>query len=224
MSGDNVDFSLVIANFNRAQFIDRAIRSCLMQIILRRNVEIIVVDDASTDGSVDIIREFGSEVRLIRQASNQGVAAASNTGLAAARGTYWMRVDSDDFLNTHACVFLGSILDENPDIDFVYCDHHRVDVRGVKVSRVRLDNAEALYEHGAGILFRTAKLREIGGYDADLRNAEDRDLLIRLQAAGAQGYHLPVSLYRYYIHGGNISLGADRDAYKSIIADRHGRD
>ena len=216
-----MDFTLVITNYNREQFIDRAIRSCLMQMILRRTVEIIVVDDASTDGSIEIVREFSNDVQVFRQEANQGVAAASNVGLAHARGRYWMRVDADDFLNSHACAFLGSILDENPDIDFVYCDHHRVDVRGVKVSRVRLDNDEALYEHGAGVLFRTEKLREIGGYDASLRNAEDRDLLMRLRADNAKGYYLPVSLYRYYIHGGNISLGADREVYRTMVTDRH---
>jgi len=219
-----VHFSLVITNYNRSQFIDRAIRSCMMQVIFRRQIEIIVVDDASTDDSINIIREFSNDVRLIRRSENQGVAAASNIGLENSRGEYWMRVDSDDFLNTHACAFLGSILDENPEIDFVYCDHHRVDVRGVKISRVRLDNDEALFEHGAGVLFRTALLREIGGYDATLRNAEDRDLLMRLRARGARGYYLPVSLYRYYIHGDNISLGADRETYKAIVADRHGAD
>ena len=216
-----MDFSLVITNYNREQFIDRAIRSCLMQMILRRTVEIIVVDDASTDRSAEIVREFSNDVRMFRQDSNQGVAAASNVGLENASGRYWMRVDSDDFLNAHACAFLGSILDENPDIDFVYCDHHRVDVRGVKVSRVSLDSDEALFEHGAGVLFRTEALREIGGYDASLRNAEDRDLLMRLRAAGAKGYYLPVSLYRYYIHGANISLGSDREAYRAMVTDRH---
>jgi len=216
-----MDFTLVITNYNREQFIDRAIRSCLMQMILRRTVEIILVDDASTDGSIEIVREFGNEVRVFRQEVNQGVAAASNVGLEHAQGRYWMRVDSDDFLNAHACAFLGSILDENPDIDFAYCDHHRVDVRGVKISRVRLDNDEALYEHGAGVLFRTESLREIGGYDASLRNAEDRDLLMRLRAQGVKGYYLPVSLYRYYIHGDNISLGDDREAYKTLVTDRH---
>jgi glycosyltransferase involved in cell wall biosynthesis len=218
------DFSLVITNYNREQFIDRAIRSCLMQIVLRRAIEVIVVDDASTDASIDIIREFSNDVRLIRQDTNQGVAAASNVGLEAARGHYWMRVDADDFLNTHACAFLGSILDENPEVDFVYCDHHRVDVRGVKISRVRLDTDEALYEHGAGVLFRTERLRELGGYDPVLRNAEDRDLLMRLRAEGSQGYYLPVSLYRYYIHGDNISLGEDREAYRSMVTDRHSPD
>ncbi|MBT3931737.1 MAG: glycosyltransferase [Rhodospirillaceae bacterium] len=219
-----MDFSLVITNYNRERFIDRAIRSCLMQIILRRPIEIIVVDDASTDGSLDIIREFSHDVQVFEQDRNQGVAAASNVGLANASGRYWMRVDADDFLNTYACAFLGSILDENPDIDFVYCDHHRVDLRGVKVSRVRLDNDETLFEHGAGVLFRTEKLREIGGYDEDLRNAEDRDLLMRLRAAGSKGYYLPVSLYRYYIHGANISLGDDRDGYRSMVTDRHSGD
>ena len=133
-----------------------------------------------------------------------------------------MRVDADDFLNAYACAFMGTILDENPGIDFVYCDHYRVDEQGAKISKIRLDNENALFEHGAGVLFRTAALREVGGYDADLRNCEDYDLLLRLKQKGRQGYYLPVPLYRYYIHGQNMTLGADREAYRKIVEKKHG--
>lgn len=216
------DFTLVITNYNRAQFIDRAIRSCLSQLVLRRSIEIIVVDDASSDKSLDIVREFSNDVRLFTNDTNKGVAHASNVALEKARGRYWMRVDADDFLNMYACAFMGGILDENADIDFVYCDHFRVDVRGVKISKVRLDSEEVLLEHGAGVLFRTKALRQIGGYDDSLRNCEDYDLLHRLKQNGARGYYLPYPLYRYYIHGDNITLTDERIEFKKIVKKKHG--
>lgn len=217
-----IDFTLVITNYNKARFIDRAIRSCLMQLVFRRNIEIIVVDDASSDNSLQIVQEFKNDVRLLVNETNKGVAHASNLALANSQGRYWMRVDADDFLNMYACAFMAGILDENEDITFVYCDHYRVDVHGVKVSKVRLDSDEALYEHGAGVLFRTEDLREFGGYDESLRNCEDYDLLYRLKRAGRKGHYLPIPLYRYYIHGDNITLTPERQEFKKRVEQKHG--
>lgn len=61
---NNADITLVICNYNRAEFIDRAIRSCLNQFIMNRKIEVIVVDDASTDNSISIIQEFNDEIKL----------------------------------------------------------------------------------------------------------------------------------------------------------------
>ena len=216
-----LDFSLVITNYNRENYIDRAIRSCQSQIVFRVNYEIIVVDDASTDNSMNIINEFSSDIRIFENSHNQGVAFSSNVGLEKAKGRYWMRVDSDDFLNQFACQHMMSILNENANIDFVYCDHYRVDVHGVKVEKVRLSDNETLFEHGAGIMFRKTMLEAIGGYDHTLRNAEDYDLLARILKAGYQGFYLPLPLYRYYIHGDNMTLLDERKDSVRKVRKRH---
>lgn len=217
-----MDISLVITNFNRAQFLDRAIRSCQMQLLLGQHHEVIIVDDASTDDSLKIIQEFSKDIRLFRNETNRGVAHASNVGIREAKGRYWMRVDADDYLNMYACAFMSNILDSNENIDFVYCDHYRVDIHGAKISKIRLDNEQALFEHGAGVMFRTEQLREIDGYDETLRNCEDFDLLVRLKKRGRTGYYLPVPLYRYYIHGDNITLEDSRAVFRKIVEERHG--
>ena len=217
-------FSLVITNYNRAEFLDRAIRSCTNQLLFRTPYEIIVVDDASTDASKQILEEFESDIRVFYNDKNMGVAKASNMAIEKSTAKYWMRVDSDDFLNHYACAYMGAILDENPNIDYVYCDHYRVDTRGVKVSKVKLDTDEKLYEHGAGVMFRTDRLREIGGYDDSLRNCEDYDMLLRLQHGGAKGYYLPVPLYRYYIHGENMTLTDERQRIKKAVRSKYGLD
>jgi glycosyltransferase involved in cell wall biosynthesis len=222
MVSNLVDISLVITNYNREKFLDRAIRSCLSQILLRSSCELIVVDDCSEDNSLDVIKEFGDDIRLFVNTSNQGVAYSSNVGIRNARGRYFMRVDADDFLNQFACQFMKTILDENEDFDFVYCDHIRVNVRGVKISKVRLDSKELLFQHGAGVMFRTEILKSIGMYDEGLRNAEDYDLLVRLEREGYRGYYLPLPLYRYYIHGSNITLGPSRQESIRIVRERYG--
>ena len=87
----------------------------------------------------------------------------------------------------------------------------RVNEIGNRESLVRLDTSEKLYQHGAGILFRKEMLYRVNLYDTSIRNAEDYDLLIRLNKAKIKGFYLPVPLYRYYIHGANMTLNNDRN-------------
>ena len=217
-----MDFSLVITNYNKAAFVDRAVRSCLNQFLLRKKVEVLVVDDCSTDDSRTILKEFERSISIIELDENRGVAHASNVGLTKSHAPYWMRVDADDYLSAEACFHMGAVLDNNPHYDFVYCDHIRIDLRGLKQAYVRLDSERKLFEHGAGILFRKERLVEVGAYDETLRNAEDYDLLLRLRERGCKGFYLPVPLYRYYIHGDNMTLSNERAMYWEKVNEKHG--
>ena len=214
--------SIIITNYNRAKFIDRAIRSCLDQLLFcNMDIEIIVVDDGSTDDSEKILRMLKGSIILVKHEYNRGVAAASNTGLANATGDFVIRLDADDFLNKMAIYMMSLILIENSDIDYVYTDHFRVNEMGFKEERVQLNTEELLYEHGAGVLFRTKILNALGGYDETLQNCEDYDLLIRVTST-YKGFYLPIGLYRYYIHGDNLTLNDERKKYKKIVRDRYG--
>ena len=214
--------SIIITNFNRVKFIDRAIRSCIDQSIDRGlSIEIIVVDDGSTDDSLKLLDMFQASIILVKHDENQGVAAASNSGLRAATGEFIMRLDADDFLNKNAVQTLSSVLIENPHIAFVYSDHFRVDERGFKEKKIRLDNNETLFDHGAGVIFRKTILDKIGFYDEELENCEDYDFLIRMTKE-FEGFYLPLPLYRYHIHGENISLRKDREFFKKKVRKNHG--
>ena len=65
--------SLVVCNFNRAKTIERAVRSCLSQVLNQRAVEVIVVDDCSTDESLSLLEHFGDEIKLIQNHTNLGI-------------------------------------------------------------------------------------------------------------------------------------------------------
>ncbi len=214
--------SIVITNYNKGKFIDRAIRSCLSQLVIQRIIEVIVVDDCSTDNSMQILEEFSSSIKIIKNSKNRGVSYASNVGLSHSNGDYWMRVDADDYLSINACEIMSSILDSNREISYVYADHYRINVNGFKESRIHLNNRKALYEHGAGVLMRTEMLRSIGGYDENLRNCEDYDLLYRINKSGYKGFYLPIPLYRYYIHGDNITLTPEREKFRKVVNMKHG--
>ena len=81
-----VKISVIITCYNLEKYISRAINSCLNQTMPDENYEVIVVDDASTDGSWDAIKQFNGLVKTVRHAANLGVSAASNAGIRAAAG------------------------------------------------------------------------------------------------------------------------------------------
>jgi glycosyltransferase involved in cell wall biosynthesis len=92
--------SIVIDNFNYERFLRRSIDSALQQTY--PSVEVVVVDDASTDGSPAIIRSYGDRVRPVLKTANGGHAAAFNSGFQASRGEIVMFLDSDDYLHSDA--------------------------------------------------------------------------------------------------------------------------
>lgn len=203
-----IDTSIIITNYNNKAYLGRAIRSCLKQSIPKDKYEIIVVDDASTDESRDVLKGFKDRIVPVLLDKNVGVAEASNIGIREALGSFVIRVDSDDYINENTLLFMSEILQANPDIGFVYADHVRVDSTERPLEKVVVNTLDLLLRHGAGIMFRKSYLEAIGLYDSELRNAEDFDLLKRY-IKNYDGYHLKVPLYRYRIHGKNMTANED---------------
>lgn len=213
--------SVIITNHNYEKFLGRCIRSCLNQSMPDEDYEVIVVDDASTDKSREVIESFGDEIVPIFLKKNCGVAYASNEGIKKAKGMFIMRVDADDFVNENMLLFMSEILSWNQDLGFVYCDHFRVDENGEKLERVSLGNVEKLYNHGAGIMFRKLNLEALGLYDIDLENCEDYDLLIRY-FKNFDGYYLKLPLYRYTRHEKNMTKDKEaRKYWKDKVKQKH---
>lgn len=215
-----VDITIGILNFNRENFVGRAIRSCLNQRTEGLVIEVVVVDDGSTDGSEEVIQSF-EEIKFIPLRSNQGVGFASAVALDSAQGRYFLKVDSDDFIGEDSCRLLASILEQAHDFGFSHGDLRKVFDRSGSRETVLLADKESLYEHGAGVMFRTSVIRDVGGYDKSLRNCEDLDLFIRLEKNGVKGFRLPTPLYRYHIHSSNVSLDASRAEARSLIYARY---
>lgn len=216
----SVDCSVIICNYNRKAYLGRAIRSCLKQTLPKDRYEIIVVDDASTDESRDVIVGFKDKVVPILLDKNVGVAEASNVGIKNALGSFIIRVDSDDYINENTLLFMTEILINNPDIGFVYSDHIRVDAQERPLERVNINTLDLLFRHGAGILFRKSYLEAIGLYDVTLRNAEDFDLLKRY-IKNYDGYRLKLPLYRYRIHPNQMTADAEERKRWETIANEN---
>jgi glycosyltransferase involved in cell wall biosynthesis len=117
--------SVIIPNYNHAQYVGEAIQSVLDQTY--RNFEIIVVDDGSTDNSREVVAKFGNQVHYIWQ-ENQGLSAARNTGIRAAQGEFIGLLDADDLYEPDFINTLVSALKANPEADAVYCAAQFVDL------------------------------------------------------------------------------------------------
>ena len=110
--------SVVIPVYNGEQYLADAIQSVRDQTY--QNVEVIVVDDGSTDESADVAKKFGEAIRYVHQ-SNGGVGKARNTGIAAARGAYLAFLDQDDLWLPDKLAVQVAYLDSHPEVGAVYC-------------------------------------------------------------------------------------------------------
>lgn len=130
--------SVIVPVYNAQQYIRRCLDSIIGQSY--RDLEIVLVDDGSTDQSPALLQKYkdlDDRIRLYRQ-ENRGVAAARNTGLAHAEGDFFLFVDADDWIETNAVESLVSLMDAKTDI--VLCDSDQA--RGPEeISHVNLDGA-----------------------------------------------------------------------------------
>ena len=114
---------------------------------------------------------------------------------------------------------MKQILDFNSEIGFVYCDH--IIVEENKTRRFKLNSIERLLDHGAGVMFRKNSLLSIGGYDEQLRNREDYDLILRY-INKFDGYHLRLPYYRYFKREGSLSTKKqERERLKQHLDKRY---
>ena len=201
--------SIIITNYNYSKYISRAITSCLNQSVSEL-VEILVIDDCSTDNSTAVINNFSSqEISKYFLDENKGVAYCSNFGIIKSKGMFVMRVDADDYIHEKMVEYLLDFLEMNAGYSFSYCDHIRVDDREVKSERIYLNSDDKLFNHGAGILFRKSHLEAVGLYDEDMLNCEDMLLLKRLRHYGYKGIYINLPLYRYFRHEDNMTNDVD---------------
>lgn len=111
--------SVIIPTYNRAELVQEAIESVLRQSF--EDYEIIVIDDGSTDGTGEALKGFASRIRYIGQ-DNRGLGAARNRALELAQGEYIALLDSDDLWPPHKLALEVSILDQYPEVAFVFGD------------------------------------------------------------------------------------------------------
>ncbi len=194
--------SVVIPVYNAARFLDDAIRSVQSQ--QHSRIEIIVVDDGSTDGSGDIARSFAG-VRCLRQA-NGGIAAARNAGVQDARGTLLAFLDADDLWTAGKLMLQLDALRATPEATFVsgrveqFFDASYAPPAGMQLPAI---NAGCV---AGSILIRTRDFLRVGLFDPALRLGEFMDWHSRATTLGLREHRFDQVFLRRRIHGQNTVL------------------
>jgi glycosyltransferase involved in cell wall biosynthesis len=203
--------SVIIPNFNREQLIAPTIENLLRQTLPPS--EIIVVDDGSTDRSVEVIRSFGDKIKLIQQA-NQGPGAARNAGLRIATGDYIQFQDSDDLYSLNKLEAQSHLL-EQTGADIAFSPWVKVRIEGQSVQfenhvlqqKMPSDNVSLACWWMRGwstvfqtLLFRHSFLKKVGFYRTDLMYGEDGEFLFRALTEGPRLAFSAEALTLYRLH------------------------
>jgi len=201
--------SIIIPCYNAAPYVAEAIESALRQTY--DPVEVIVLDDGSTDRSLEVIKSFDGHITW-HTGDNQGVSAARNWGIDVAEGEFIKFLDADDVLPEHSVeTQVRQIRKAGGKKCSVFGDGQKIGPKGQvlgdsRFRRMRDDEDLIMYilnvNPGAQYpLHRREHLAEVGGFDENLPWAEDYDLHLRLHLAGVLLEYHPGEVVRVRQHG-----------------------
>ena len=233
--------SVIMPSFNTARFISQAIDSVLDQDYPQ--TELIVIDDGSTDGTVEAIRAYGDRVQLITQ-QNQGSAVARNTGLAAARGELIAFLDSDDVWLPGKLLTQVEYLRRNPQVDMVYgrwkvwkpeSDGSFVPPHVAVSSEEAPPAMPGIVVEGSGWLYnrllfasllhtitvmaRRRLIEAVGTFDTALKRGQDYDYWIRASRV-TEIHQIDRALACYRVHGDGCIRRWPRENYERIVVEK----
>jgi glycosyltransferase involved in cell wall biosynthesis len=202
--------SIIIPCYNCQQWVEEAILSCLNQTY--PNIEIIVVDDGSTDESLQVLRRYLPLIRL-ETGPNRGGNSARNRGFALSTGEYIQFLDADDYLEPEKVARQVRFLEETK-ADVVYGDwRQKRHLPGsnlsyldrIEVSGVQQDIVASLlsfwWVNGGAVLYRRQVVNQVGGWDEALRAVQDTDFLTSVALSGAEIRYQPGCHFVYRKYG-----------------------
>jgi glycosyltransferase involved in cell wall biosynthesis len=201
--------TLVTPVYNQENYISATIESVLGQDY--PNLEYIVLDDGSTDGTCTQIQKYATRCVCDRH-ENVGQALTLNRGWARSKGEYIGYLSADDILLPDAISLLAKALDENPDVVVVYGDYDLMDSSGQTTEHQRSNDfslaemTEHLICHpGVGVLFRRAVFEQTGGWNPKLRKIPDFEFWLRASQFGPF-LRVPRTIGQYRVHEESTSI------------------
>jgi glycosyltransferase involved in cell wall biosynthesis len=215
--------SVLMPVYNGERFIREAVASVLGQ--TWRDLELVVVDDGSSDRSLDIVEAFRDP--RIRNVSigRSGISAALNAGLARCRAPFVARLDSDDVMEPRRLERQLDFLRARPRLGGCASYYWIIDEAGIvkgfqDPSLLSLEDVDLqlrsggrlIYAHPT-IMFRREAVLDVGGYDSAFDGSEDVELILRMYEAGWPMLVQPERLTRFRVHPGSISAQRARTQY-----------
>ena len=228
--------SVIISSYNHAQYVREALMSVQAQTY--PNIELIIIDDGSTDETAQIIEQtlstFDRDLHVVFECQqNVGICSTLNHALVLCKGTYVQFLASDDaYLPEKTERSVAALRSSDYDVAAVYCDGFLIDERsrrrGIFSNKYRVPlgrdtHRELLISNwlpAMGILYRFDVLVALGGFDPELK-FEDWDLLLRL-TKGHRIERIPDKLFLYRVHPSNITKNvALMEETTTAIARKH---
>lgn len=203
---NSIRVSIVLPTYNGKQYLRQSIESCLNQTY--KDIQLIIVDDASTDETSEIIRSYSdTRIRYIRNKINQGLPRSLNIGFRQAEGDYLTWSSDDNFYTVDAIEKMLNFL-RHKKSDFVYSDFYYFEEENKDSAiRVKLDPMASLTKENcirACFLYSRKVWHDIGEFDPEVELAEDYDYWIRISKRFSMS-HYDKPLYFYRGHNNSLS-------------------
>jgi glycosyltransferase involved in cell wall biosynthesis len=219
--------SVIMPCFNHGHFVAESAAAILNQ--SDRDLELIIVDDRSSDNSWEVIQQLAksdARIRAIRHDRNQGASRSRNDGLQAASGEFIGFCDADDIWEPNKLEFQLRLLRNNPSYDVTYCDSTIIDEKGVPTGKKFSDRFPGPKNHSGSlfrelithnfinmqtVLMRKSCLQRGERFDENIKWVEDWWFWIEL--SGIHRFlHSPEQLAKYRVHSASTNLVHKRDA------------
>lgn len=208
MENNSLTATVLMSVYNDEVFLEEAIKSVVLQ--LTEDMEFLIIDDHSSDGSSEILKSFESQypqIRLIRNEQNRGLGYCLAIGTEKAKGKYIIRMDTDDICLPNRLTKQITFLEENPDIDILGGGAIEIDEKGNKgvIRQMPLSHEEIIKSIWAcplihpTVIFKRDKILLAGNYKPHIRRRQDYDLWFRCAKEGLQFANLaePLIYYRF---------------------------
>jgi glycosyltransferase involved in cell wall biosynthesis len=206
-----VKISVVTVSYNQARFL----RCCIESILSQEGVDIeyIVVDACSTDGSQEILERYRTELSHLIIEKDKGAADGLNKGFARATGDIFYYLNSDDVVLRGAFARAAEVFERHPGIDGVYGDGVVVNAEGRAVRRVVSSPIFSPYRYLAGAtvllqqatFFRPSIFHRVGGFNVANKACWDGELMLDMAIAGARFKHVSEPWGAFRLHAEGIS-------------------
>jgi GT2 family glycosyltransferase len=222
--------SIVIVNYNGKRFLSDCLNSIFSQTYF--SFEVIMVDNASSDGSVEYVQEIFPDVKIVSQSANVGFAGGTNAGIRQAEGEFILTLNNDTILTPNFIDELARPMVSDPFVGICASKMIFPDGR-INSTAICISRSGAAWDRGSGepdkgqydiqeevfgacagaALYRSSLLEEIGLFDEDFfLYMEDVDLAFRARLSGWKCVYVPTARV-IHIHGGTSKTGSDLSVY-----------
>lgn len=188
-------FSIIIPVYNKAEYLDRTLKSVLSQSF--DDYEVVLVNDGSTDDSLEVMSSMKNHRIKIINKKNGGVSSARNAGISNASGEWITFFDADDIMYADALQIYNKLIEDYPQYDVIVAATDQSQKQYPSTNEIRIiedydyENAASYAKHGFSLVntdcicIRRTLLDKVGYFNEEYTHGEDQDLWIRLSEASA---------------------------------------